>query len=350
MNGLRHKVSFVLVFGERGPIAERLALAGVEVRVVEGMRSEITPLRDLIFLFAIWRIIREHSPDIIHCHSAKAAFLGRVGALMFGLPVLYTVHGWGWRGMGRLKGAMVRYHEKLLSKIGFVRYIYVAQYVRDEAVSALKISQSEGVVIYNGVDPMPPKLAKVNDCFTIVMPARVCSAKDHDTAARAFGLFKAHDKRLIFCGEGTDTKEFRDRIEKISGSAFSRISFLGQVSNMAEIYANAEVVMLISHFEAFPLSILEAFNCGLPVIATMVGGIPEVIAPENGFLVRLGDPDAIVDALVELHGNSALRYELGASARESYLSKFTAKIMADQVYVEYEKLSDRLHATSKEKF
>ena len=100
---------------------------------------------------------------------------------------------------------------------------------------------------------------------------------------------------------------------------------------MAEIYAQSNVIALISHFEALPLSIIEAMSCAKPVIATDVGGVPELITTGvNGVLVRPGCINDIVDAFNKLK-NEEFRIEVGGKAKAAYLDRFTEHIMLESI-------------------
>lgn len=331
VSGLEAKFQFVLVFGEEGPVSARLKERGHIVYIVSEMRTAINPIKDLIALIKITLLIRRHKPDIVHCHSAKAGMLGRLAAFLNGNKWLYTVHGWGWRGVGKITQLLVIGIEKFLSKLPLGYYIFVANDVMIDAKRFLGIRESNGCVVYNGVSPFLTDAQEAVQDLVIMMPARVSSAKDHQCLISAFERFADDSAKLILCGGGTDSSEFIFSAKKIAPKTSKNITFLGQRSNMAEIYAQSNVIALISHFEALPLSIIEAMSCAKPVIATDVGGVPELITTGvNGVLVRPGCINDIVDAFNKLK-NEEFRIEVGGKAKAAYLDRFTEHIMLESI-------------------
>jgi glycosyltransferase involved in cell wall biosynthesis len=147
----------------------------------------------------------------------------------------------------------------------------------------------------------------------------------------AFERFDDDSAKLILCGGGTDSLEFISLAKKLAPKTNKNITFLGQKSNMDEIYAQSSVIALISHFEALPLSIIEAMSCGKPVIATNVGGVAELITNGvNGVLVRQGCVDDIVAAFKKFR-NEDVRVEIGAKAKITYNERFTEDLMLKSI-------------------
>jgi glycosyltransferase involved in cell wall biosynthesis len=331
VHGLEAKFQFVLVFGEEGPVSTRLKERGHIVYIINEMGTAISPIKDLIALVSITRLIRRHKPDIVHCHSAKAGMLGRLAAFFNGNKWLYTVHGWGWRGAGRITQLLVISIEKLLSTLPRGYYIFVANDVMNEAKRVLGIKGSKGCVVYNGVPPFPIDTQEAAQDLVIMMPARVSSAKDHQCLISAFEQLADDSAKLILCGGGTDSPEFIDLAKELAPKTNGNIIFLGQRSDMADIYAQSNVVALISHFEALPLSIIEAMSCAKPVVATDVGGISELITNGvNGILVKRSCTDDIVAAFKELRDED-VRARIGVKAKSSYHERFTEDFMVDSI-------------------
>lgn len=327
---LEGEVEFSAVFGEEGPVAERLRARGVPVELAPGMRSSISPLRDLRAYRALSRHIARIQPDLIHAHSSKAAMLARVAALRHGRPCLYTVHGWGWRGLGRVAGGLVYALERLLAlAMPRAGYVYVSRSVEREAWGVLGIPERRGRVIYNGVHDLGVR-PEPEGRLRILMPARVSRAKDHESLVRAFERLD-FDAELVLCGGGTETGEFRDALRRWAPSRHDRVLGLGQRGDVPELLHGAHVLALISHFEALPISIIEAMSAARSIVATDVGGVGELIEPGvNGLLVPRGDVAAIAAALTSLR-DAETRARLGAAARRAYAGRFTAEAMAAEL-------------------
>jgi glycosyltransferase involved in cell wall biosynthesis len=328
VNGLEDKFQFILVFGESGPVSDRILRRGHVVHILKEMRTAISPIKDLIALIKLLILVVNCRPDVIHCHSAKAGMLGRMTAALSCIPWIYTVHGWGWRGLPKAKGVIITAIERLLKYVPYGTYIFVARDVLNEAIKVVGVENKKVEVIYNGTPDIGVRVRK-NDqkSYTIMMPARVSPAKDHVSLISSFELLDEDASRLLLCGAGTDTEDFIAVARVLAPKRFLQISFLGQRSDMGEIYSQCDVVALISKFEALPLSIIESMSCNLPIIATAVGGVPELISHGiNGTLVKPGGIDEIVDALRK-YKNPSVRTHHGYNARRTYEKFFTERAM-----------------------
>jgi len=330
-NGLKDKFEFILIFGEDGPVSKRLALAVFPVHVVPEMRTAISPVKDIIALNKIRGIINNTHPDLIHCHSAKAAMLGRVAGFLEDIPCVYTVHGWGWRGLGTIKSLLIFAIEYALSRLQNVRYIYVAKSVQIDAMARLGHKNDQGTVIPNGVPQICATEPEDDSVLTIMMPARVSSAKDHESLIRGFEIFDSPNTNLILCGSGTDDLKFKEKVKLLAPNRHLQIVFLGQISDMTRIYSKCHIVALISNFEAMPISLIEAMSCGKAIISSNVGGVSELITNDlNGLLVEKGDAHAIAEAF-KTCTNKLVRLRFGENAKALYRQKFAQEIMLSAI-------------------
>ncbi len=331
VKGLALNYKFITAFGESGPVSERLRSSGFKVHVIDQMRTTINPIMDIIALVKIIFLVFKYKPDLIHCHSAKAGMLGRISAFISRTPWVYTVHGWGWRGLSGLKCRLIIFIEKILKHIPGGTYIFVANDVMNDGRRVVGIDPINSKVIYNGVSEIESNEFPSGDGYTIVMPARVSSAKDHETLIQGFELFNCVKSRLILCGTGTDAPGFIAFAKHLAPTAFGRISFIGQSSNVEGIYSQCDVFALVSNFEALPLSIIEAMSCGKPIIATAVGGIPELIENgRNGILVRLKCVDDVVAALT-IYKERRIRMLHGNASKAIYNKHFTSNLMLNSI-------------------
>jgi N-acetyl-alpha-D-glucosaminyl L-malate synthase BshA len=137
------------------------------------------------------------------------------------------------------------------------------------------------------------------------------------------------DVSLMLIGDGPDRHSVEMLIKRLNLK--SNIVLTGFRSDVAHLLRCSDVVVLCSETESAPLTLLEGMSCGLPVIATNVGGIPEIIQDGiNGFLVPSKNPEAIAEKLLKLNANSELRKQLGTTARETVLKRYTADKVVDQ--------------------
>lgn len=334
---LRDDVDFILLFGEDGPVLHRLRATGLDARLLRGMRSAISPVRDIALLRRLSRLVREIRPDLIHCHSSKAGLLGRLAGRMQGVPVLFTVHGWSWASVSGRKSQLAQIIERGLAHLRDVHFLYVCQAVADTGREILGLRPSQGQVIFNGVPDRGRAASDLPGPVRFIMPARVAFPKDHETLIRAFSTLPT-DTRLILCGTGTDTADFAERIRTLAPLRHADIIGLGQRSDVNALLQDAHVMVLSSSSEAMPLSIIEAMSAGLPVIASHVGGIPEQVTDGiSGLLVPPGDVTAMTAALHQML-DPAARRRMGRAGRRRYEADFTAPGMARATLAFYRRL------------
>ena len=329
---------FIAVFGHDGPVYNRLGELGIKTYLIN-FKSKIKPFKDLIAIFKLYKLYRKHKPDLIHCHSAKSGIIGRLVALFTRSKWLYTIHGWGWRGFSQTKRIFIYAIEYLLKFVPKGYYIYVAKVVQSDGENLLKIRPDKAITIYNGVDYINNNtINNLDNRFNILMPARVCSAKDHNTLIAAFEALNDKYSTLILCGEGTNDQNFINKARILAPNSFSNIKFLGEKSDIEKYYLNTDIVVLISKFEALPLTILEAMSYKKAVIATEIGGVPEIIIhKKNGLLVNPGKIDDIISAINFLKQKK--NYEsICFDAYNTYINKFTSNIMINNLKMLYEKL------------
>lgn len=340
VTGLKSSFEFVTVFGEKGPVSERLESFGHTIHIINEISSAISPVKDLIAIARLTKLIAVYDPDIIHCHSSKAGTIGRISAFLKGKKWIYTVHGWGWRGQFGFKKIIIILLEKIMAFIPKGFYVFVAKDVMNDGLEVLNLNEQNGCVIYNGVREINSAILSSHP-MVILMPARVSSAKDHETLIKAFEKFDEESTKLLLCGAGTNSPGFISKTKILAPKNFKNISFLGQRSNMDEIYSQCNVVALISHFEALPLTIIEAMSCARGIIATNVGGVSELIENGvNGMLVEPGSIDDIVDALTNFK-NLEFRAKMGLRARNFYNQKFTKNMMLDNISTTYKSMVNR---------
>ena len=335
--GLHHRVEIKAIFGEHGPIVDCLESAGVPCKVLSRMRSSISPINDLIVLLQLVKELLSYKPDIVHLHSAKAGMLGRLACIITRTPWVYTVHGWGWRGFGKIKSNLLFFIEKILSFSFNGFYIYVSKSVEDDGINKLKIDTRRSRVIFNGVDAFGYTAEPIGP-LRILMAARVCKAKDHETLIRAFDCLTI-PSILILCGEGTNTDEFKKLTLNWAPRRSTDIEFLGVCTDVPSLLQSVNIFSLISNFEALPISIIEAMASERAVIASDVGGVSELIQNNvNGLIVSRSGIHELIDGFTRLE-NVEFRKYLARNSRIRYQSAFTKTGMIMSVWEVYTHVS-----------
>src|SRR4051794_13786442 len=298
-----------------GPLRDAADAAGVPFVQLEHMRRAISPWQDTLALVELVRLCRRVPPDIVHAHSSKAGALGRLAAALARVPVrIFTVHGWSFAAYGGLPGRLYLWVERRLRRLT-TAVVCVAEASRDIGVDAGACRAECTLVIHNAVDvaafARPDQLRGIPHVVSI---GRFAFPKDFATLVEALAATRA-DYRAAFVGEGPLLPEIAATIRQ--RRLTERIDLLGNRGDVPGVLASADVFVLSSRSEGFPVSILEAMAAGLPVVATDVGGVAEsVVDGETGLLVPPGDPAGLAAALDRLLTDGALRLRLGAAGRE----------------------------------
>jgi glycosyltransferase involved in cell wall biosynthesis len=298
-----------------GPLGERMRAAGAEYVELRHVRRPISPLTDARGLLELIALCRQLRPHVLHANSTKAGLLGRLAAWLTRVPVrIFSSHGWAFAT-----------HPGATSRV----YLWCDRIMRPLTTTTICVSQSElarglrartctarrTVVIPNGISLEVPR-ARVGDedgPARIVTVGRMAAPKDFVTVVRALARLPADSYRAQFVGDGPDRAEIQREIERHDSLS---ITLAGERGDVPARLAESDVFVLSSHSEAMPMVVLEAMAAGLPVVASAVGGVPELIVDgDSGVLFAPGDVDALAAALEQLAADGRLRQRLGGSAR-----------------------------------
>ncbi len=349
-----------LVAGDVGRGEESMAFvadrAGVEVVRLPGLSRDLSPLRDAVAAWRVARIIRRVRPDVVHTHTAKAGAIGRVAAVLAGRPgrrpvVVHTFHGHVLRGyFGRAGTLLFRAIETVLAR-ATDRLVAVSPEVRDELVGLHVAPARKFSVVRLGIE-LEPRVRFEGDAdearrrhgigvgkFVVGWFGRMTAVKRTDDLLTMLAGVRERgvDALLLFVGDGDD----RDRLEQRAhdlGLARSCL-FVGYQEDVAPWYAICDAVVLTSASEGTPVTIIEALAAGKPVVATRVGGVPDVVDEgETGFLVRPRDTHALAERLEILARDPERRAAMGAAGRERMLGRYAVDRLVDDVDELYREL------------
>ncbi len=334
----------VLIGGTEGmEVPRRLEAKGVRFTCIPPMGREIAPRHDLAAIAQIRRQLFAFAPDLVSIHSSKAGVLGRLAALGLGCPVLYTPHCWSFSD-GFPKAGLYRIIEKCLAPLA-TRIICVSEAERELGLQAKVGSADRTITIHNGVGGIPataPPRAPADGTARLIMVGRFAEQKDHRTLLTALAGLAGLPWKLTLVGDGP-TKETAIELARDLGIA-DRVEFLGYQSHVETELQHHDVFVLITNWEGFPRSILEAMRAGLPVVASDVGGCREsVVDGRNGRIVPKQDVAAVREALAELIASPETREAMGRASYESYVAAFNF----DAMYRRYRDLYGELIAGGK---
>lgn len=322
----RHQVE--LIVGEKGALVDELRAMNVTVHIVPELVREISLYKDLKSTFIVRKLIKKFSPDIVALHSSKAGIVGRLASIALNIPVIFTVHGWSFaNGVNNNKRRLYIIIERLFSKITD-EIITVSKQDKELAIKHNVASASQQTVIHNGVK-LKSSAAHVyqdNEIVKLISVARFSDQKDHKSLLRALSLLDNRKWSLTLVGKGPNLEEMNKYAHELGIS--KNVIFTGERLDVDLLLAESDIFVLISNWEGFPISILEAMREGLPILASDVGGVSEsVIDGKSGFLVPRGDVEAIKHRLAELINNTSLRTQLGNTANEFFIEHFSFNAM-----------------------
>jgi glycosyltransferase involved in cell wall biosynthesis len=298
-----------------GPLRDAALAAGARFIPLTQVRRPVSLWRDVLGLLELLALLRGEHPHIVHLNSAKAAALGRLAAWLARVPIrIYTVHGWAFGAHGGPASAVYRWAERFLRPLTTIT-VCVADSERRAGLAARTCVERTTVVIRNGVDPANFRAGEAHSGRPrLVTVGRLAPPKDAVTFVRALSALRGRPIEAVFVGDGPDRRAVEEEVRRLGLE--SVVELLGERDDVPELLARADVFVLSSHSEGLPISILEAMATGLPVVASNVGGVAEVVVDGGtGLLVPPGDAQSLATAIERLLEDPALCRRFGEAGR-----------------------------------
>ncbi len=333
-----------------GTLLDYAQARGVEPVVIPEIfgQASLTP-RDLVALAKLTALTRRLRPHVVHTHTAKAGFLGRLAARAAGVPViLHTYHGHVLSGYySQAKTRALQLMERGLARLSD-QLIAVSDRVQDDLVQFGVAPAERFRVVPLGLDLAPlfdvsaqrgvlrRELGVALDAPLVGIVGRLFPIKNHalflDAAARL--LAEQPDARFVIVGDGALRGELEARAEQ--PDLAGRVYFTGWRHDLATIYADLDVLAVSSRNEGTPVSAIEAMAAGCAVVATRVGGLPDLIADgRTGTLVPADDPTALSAAIGETLTDPVGSRAIRAAARADVEHRFMATRLVEEMKALY---------------
>lgn len=297
-------------------VREAAERSGIEFVHLEQLRRPISPWRDLRGFAELYRLLRRQRPDVLHASSSKAGVIGRLAAVAARVPVrVFTVHGWAFSAHSGAASALYRWADRIAGR-ATTATICVSQRERADGLRARTCRADRTVVIPNGVEvDAYPQASLERAVPRLIAVGRLAAPKDWSTLLSALtSLDSEAFAELAIVGDGPERERVEDELAR--RSLEGRVRLLGERDDVPRLLAEADVFLLASRSEGLPLSVIEAMAAGLPIVASDVGGLKELVRDgETGVLVPPGDPVALAEALRPLLANRELRRRLGRAGR-----------------------------------
>lgn len=304
-----HTVTVVSLYAERTPIACRMEENGVKIHYLDKKLG-----LDLSMVPKLMKIMRQEKPDVIHTHLDVIKYAVAAAKLCGIRRCVHTVHNVAHEeAEGRLQKIINTVYFKLRWSIP----VALSPEVRRTIVDFYGLKKENVPMIYNGVD-----LGKCcpKQTYALAEPARLLHIGRFNEQKNHRGLLEAFAKILAaypncclqLIGDG-NLQEETEHFAKELGIR-EKVFFLGNQTSVYPFLGEADIFLLPSKFEGMPMTIIEAMGTGLPVVASAVGGVPDMIEDKvSGMLVSC-EPESVAEATLQLLRQEELRRELGSNA------------------------------------
>jgi lipopolysaccharide/colanic/teichoic acid biosynthesis glycosyltransferase/glycosyltransferase involved in cell wall biosynthesis len=378
---LQSRIHFTVVIG--GPeaasvLGQQLRALGVTVCPMPEMVESLNPLRLWPAVQKLTQLIAATPPDLIHAHSAIAGLTARLACQRTARPVVYTVHGFGFKPeIPWLRRQMASLAERALSG-STTHMICVSKHERDLAYQ-LPIAQERVHIIPNGIAKLPAPTPSADGSTTadtaessgsassahstqqtdaapisvhttkprLIMVARMKSPKRHDVLLRALAQVRntlGYELPVSLAGDGPLRAAHEALAQELN---LQEVTWLGDVNNVSELLAAHDVFVLLSDHEGMPITVLEAMRAGLGILASDLPGIREQLIPGQEGLLVANTPEAVAEQLMRLVREPYLRKRLGRAAQQCFEGNFAVEHMAERVMTVYQQCLRDDAATSR---
>ena len=340
--------SVTILSAPGGPLLAEAEKAGFEVVRLAHMRPEINLREDSRALGELVEELRTRRFDVVHTHSAKAGALGRVAAHRAGVPaIVHTFHGFPFHDfqLWPVRAGYIEI-EKRLGRITD-QFLAVGGAVAAQAIS-LKIAPPERIrTIASAIDRDIPlasaslraaarrSMGLPDDASVVGTVGRLAPQKAPEDMVAAFESIRRPNAYFVWVGDGPLHDATRRLIER-RGLA-GRFLLLGERRDVAALLPGFDVFALASHYEGLPCSVAEAMTCGVPVVATAVNAVPEVVvAGRTGLLVPPGAPSVLGQAITYLLDHPDEGARMALAAREQLGDRFHPNVLGRDLVETYD--------------
>ena len=336
--------------GGEGSIEDTVRAAGIEILLEPALVREVAPMRDLLTLHHLTRLFREKRYDIVHTHTSKAGFIGRLAAARARVPiVVHTPHGNVFEGyfskpVTRLFVGMERHAARKTDRI-----IELTPGGIEEHLARGIGRRGQYATIFSGIDLTPYDAAircreETRRALGVEPGAFLAGAVGRLEPVKGFKCLVSAARMLareipeahfILAGQGSLENELRGQAADLG----QRFQFLGPREDVPALMAAMDVFVLTSVNEGMGRVLLEAGASGTPAVATRVGGVPDVIEDgTTGILVPPRDPAAVAAAVQDLARNRECREAMGRAARAKVVPAYGLERMVGKIEALYDAL------------
>jgi glycosyltransferase involved in cell wall biosynthesis len=286
--------------GDMAYLAEQHQVNAVVIPV---LRRPIHPWRDLVAVWRLYRLMREFQPDVVHTHTAKAGFLGRLAARLAGVPVvIHTFHGHNFQGYFTPGMAWIFISMERLAARWSDTIVTLTETLRRELAETYRITRRARITVLPlGLD-LSPFVNMSRGCCgfrgawglpadapLVGIVGRLAAVKNHALFLEAAALIHQQRPavRFVIVGDGLTRPEVEAHIERLGLADV--VTLTGWQRDILPVYSDLDVLVVSSLSEGTPVPVIEALAARCPVVATAVGGLPDML--DQGALGKLVPPE-----------------------------------------------------------
>jgi glycosyltransferase involved in cell wall biosynthesis len=340
----------LLIHGRLAPFeADMTELPGMDVKERQSLPElgrELNPVKDIVTVLKLVGIIRKYKPQIVHTHTAKAGAAGRFAAWLCGVPVIvHTYHGHVFHGyFSPLKTRLFIMIEKFLAGVT-TKIITLSDLQKNEICGILKIPSEKAAVIPFGFDlerfgscrescagEFRKSIGAGPDTRIVSIVGRITAIKNHALFLEAARICTDRVNNVLFVivGDGEERAECEARAKELGIT--DRVVFAGWRKEVEKVYADSDITVLTSDNEGTPVCLIESLSAGVPVVATNVGGVADVVDDGiSGFLAPPADAEALAGHILKLLADPGLRERMGKARQRKILDSYSGKRFVSRI-------------------
>jgi glycosyltransferase involved in cell wall biosynthesis len=357
MRGLNKGVyETALACAPGGKLIPLVRSQSMRVITFKNLVQPLHPVKDALVVINLTLFMKKNPYHIVHTHNSKAGFVGRLSAKLAGVPVIvHTVHGFSFHDKEPTWRQWLFRNAERLASHWCDCMIFISQPLVDWALKERIANHKKIVKIYSGIEldrftPVTEEETKrlrekwgLGERDAVVgIVSKLWDGKGHALLIEAFREIrqKKREAKLLMVGEGYLLKSLRELVDKYKLN--DAVVFTGFQAEVAQIIATFDVAVLPSLFEGMGRVVVEAMAMEKPVVASRVGGIPDLVEHGvNGYLVSPGDVKELEHAVFKLLNDPSLARRMGKEGRRKISNQFSAATMADSIDRVYRELLSR---------
>jgi glycosyltransferase involved in cell wall biosynthesis len=328
------KFLYSLVCSIEGPLTVELSQNKIEFFTIPELKRNISPFDDIRAVYKLYKLMKKEKYHVVHTHSSKTGFLGRIAARLAGIPkIVHTVHGFSFPAAKSKLSKFIFFAMEWLAKFATHELIVLNQSDYDISIKQLKYNENVVTIVPNGVNVCKFKPNSiVNMTLRIVMVGRLWEQKNPMCLLLASKLLleKYDNIEIDFIGDGDLRVEMQAYIDlhKLS----NKVKILGWSNKVEKLLPSYDLFVLPSLWEGMPLAILEAQACGLPAIVSDIPGNADlVIDGVNGLLFETNNHIQLFKLIEKMYLTDDFRLKLSNKARDIVCQSFSSEIRNNMV-------------------